>query len=197
MFEMNDAEKELDIEHDDTDAPDELELVDVEEQSEQKMKKLRTELTLCTDEKQQIREELQRAKAEFLNARKRLEEERDRDRERTVNTHLERLLPVCDSFDLALLHEPQGDIDETWKQGLASIKGQLQALLSSYGVTTIHPKGEPFDPNNHEAVANVPVDDPKQNGIIIAVLQPGYERTYSGKTELIRAARVSVGTYKS
>ncbi len=185
-----------DIEHVDTDTIDENELEDIEESSETKIKKLRTQLQESEKEKLQYLEDLQRAKAEFLNAKRRLEEERITDKERAVTKQIEKLLPMCDSFQMAMANKEAWDaIDTTWRRGVESIYTQLQSILTSYGVVEVNPIGVEFNPNEHEAMSSVSVTDTEQNNKIISVIQNGFIRTVGEKSELIRPARVIVGEY--
>ena len=69
-----------------------IELEEVEENSKEKIRSLQARLKESEQEKMEHLENLQRAKAEFLNAKKRLEDERQRDKERAVITQIEKLL---------------------------------------------------------------------------------------------------------
>ena len=176
----------------------EPELEDVENTANQKIKILRDKLKETEAKLMDLREELQRSKADFLNAKRRLEEERLQDRKRTINKHIEKLLPICDSFYLAMLDkETWAKADEKWRQGIEGIYSQLMSLLNSYQVSPYDPTGEVFDHNRHEALAMVPVTEPKQNNHVLSVIQLGYEIINSDHTDIIRPARVTVGELKS
>jgi molecular chaperone GrpE len=176
---------------------DEEELEDVEENEAQKIKKLKEQLRTSEKEKMEHLENLQRAKADFLNGKRRIEEEKIRDRERSVITHVEKLIPLCDSFHMAKSDTKAWDaIDPTWKRGIESIENQLQSILSSYGVVEFHPEiGSEFDPAHHEAMANIPVTEKNLHHTIMQVIQNGFLRKVGGSEELIRPARVTVGEY--
>lgn len=174
----------------------EEELEDIENNCEAKLKKIKIELKKCEAEKMEHLENLQRAKAEFLNAKRRLEEERMLDKERAVTKQIEKLLPMCDSFQMAQSDKKAWDaIDPTWRRGVESIYTQLQSILTSYGVEEVNPMGEEFNPQEHEAMTSVTVADMAQNNKIISVIQNGFRRTIGEKSELIRPARVIVGEY--
>lgn len=180
-----------DIAHEDED-----ELENIEENCEATLKKIKLELKKCKAEKMNYLEDLQRAKAEFLNAKRRLEEERAVDKERAVTKQIEKLLPMCDSFQMAQSDKKAWDaIDATWRRGVESIYTQLQSILTSYGVEEVSPMGEEFNPQEHEAMTSVTVADMAQNNKIISVIQNGFRRTVGEKSELIRPARVIVGEY--
>ena len=174
---------------------EDIELEDEEEKQEDKLKKLRDKLKACDEEKREILEELQRAKAEFLNARKRLEEERIQDRVRSKKQHIEELLPLCDSFQMAMNDKAWENADASWRKGIEGINAQLQGLLNSYGVILIEPLGKSFDPNRHEAIGTEPVTDKDKVDMVVKVMQRGYELKNGDKVEVIRAARVITGTF--
>lgn len=174
------------------------ELEEVEDAADTKLKKLREKLKACEAEKMEHLENLQRTKAEFLNSKKRLEEERLRDKERAVEAQIIKLLPLCDSFHMAMADTDAWEaIDPTWRKGVEGIHNQLQSILDSYGVTQVDPAGEDFDPEQHEAMSNVPVDDTAQHGKIVQVLQNGFVRTAGDTQTLLRPARVMVGEHET
>ncbi len=176
---------------------EDTELEELEENSKETITRLKAKLKQSEKEKMEYLENLQRAKAEFLNARKRLEDEKMSDRERAVTGHIEKLLPLCDSFFMAMSDKAAWEgIDATWRKGIESIQNQLQSLLKSYGVEEVHPEGQTFDPTIHEALTNVPVTDEKKNDTVITVIQNGYTRNVHGSTQVIRPARVTVGEFK-
>jgi molecular chaperone GrpE len=195
MNENNDVE--IETTNDENIELEEAELVDEEEKSNDKIKKLREKLNRAEEEKKQLQDDLQRARADFLNARKRLEEERARDRIRHRKEHVEELLPLCDSFDMAMSNtEVWEKADPVWRKGIEGINNQLLRLLNSYGVKAIEPKGEPFDPHRDEAVGTEVVEDEKLVDTVVSVLQRGYEIQVGDATEVIRHARVTTGTLK-
>lgn len=194
---MNEKEPEVDIEPTGEDNVDEPLIEDIEDISQSKIKQLQAKLKACEAEKSQHLDDLQRSKADFLNARKRLEEEKVRENERTINKHIEKLLPLCDSFHMAMSNQEAWEaIDPVWRKGVEGIQNQLQRILESYGVTEFSPQGETFDPTRHEAMAEVPVNDEKQDHTVVLVMQNGFTREINGKSELIRPARVSVGIFE-
>ena len=175
---------------------EDAEIEDVEENSAGKIKKLQQKLKESEQEKMEHLENLQRAKAEFLNAKRRLEEEKQTDRQRAIVDQIEKLLPMCDSFHMAMSNkEAWESTDPTWRRGIESIYNQLQSILTSYGVSEVTPVGDEFDPNKHEAITNVPVDSKETHHKIVSVIQNGFVRTHNGKEQLIRPARVTVGEF--
>lgn len=191
-------EKDIDLEVTNDSNPDSdiTELVEEEARSDDKIKQQRQKITTLEQEKQALQDELQRNRADFLNAKRRLEEERARDRVRFQKEHVERLLPLCDSFQMAMQDtEAWEKTDSSWRKGVEAIHAQLQQILQSYDVRALDPVGDTFDPLRHEAVGTEPVRDTSQHDTVVSVLQRGYEMTLpDGSTELIRPARVTTGS---
>lgn len=96
------------------------------------------------------------------------------------------LVPILDSFELALKSVPEGDSSREWKKGIIYIQGQLEEILKARGLERISAFGEKFNPEVHEAIESVESD--KESGSILEELQPGY--TMRGK--VVRPARVRV-----
>lgn len=166
---------------------DDLEVEELEHKSEAKVLKIKKDLKACQSEKHELQEELQRTKAEFLNARKRLEEQKFLEVERATDTHIMKLLPVCDSFAMAMRDKDAWEATpESWRVGMESIYNQLQSILRAYGVTTIDPVGVQFDPEEHEAMSTV--DNGGKADTIVEVLQLGYKRNET----VIRPAKVTI-----
>ncbi|OGG62306.1 nucleotide exchange factor GrpE [Candidatus Kaiserbacteria bacterium RIFCSPHIGHO2_02_FULL_49_34] len=154
---------------------------------EQKIKHWRDKFKQCDSEKRQAMEDLQRGRAEFLNAKRMQDEQAKRERDRAVERVMEDLLPLADSFDMALTGKGWDAADANWKKGIEGIRAQLQALLTSHGVETIEATNVPFDPNQHEAVMQE-VREGVAPDTVLSVLQKGYKR----KDFIIRPAKVTV-----
>lgn len=177
-------------------SPSDTEIVDDEATAAQKLKVLRTKLQEATDKNRELGEEVQRTKADFLNARKRLAEEQFRSRERDTVKHIEKLLPLADSFYLAQLDRAAWEkADEKWRKGIEGISNQLTSILRGYGVSAVDPTGHLFDPLKHEAMSTVTVPTEAQHNQVITVMQQGYIRVSGDTEEIIRPARVTVGEY--
>ena len=175
---------------------EDVELVDEEATGANKMKQLRQKLQKCDEEKRQVMESAAREKADFLNARRRLESERRLDKVRYTKKHIEALLPLADSFEIARSNKEAWEkADESWRKGIEGINTQLLRLIESYGVTVIDPIGQDFDPYRHEAIGMTPVTDKTLDHKVINVLQRGYEIKVDDTMEVIRPARVTTGVY--
>lgn len=193
----NDIENKEEIE-DITDGVTDMtepELEEIEDEEENKLKQLRNKLKLAEEDKRKALEELALAKADFLNARKRLDEDRKRGIVRQKIKDIEALLPLCDSFSMAMADKEVWEAaDDRWRKGIEGIHSQLQQILSAHDVHEMDPTGDIFDPNLHDAIGTEPVDDESKEGTIVTVLQKGYVIDSDDTTETIRAARVTTGT---
>lgn len=191
-------EDEMTVTNDDHhDEHEDIELVDEEATGGDKLKQLRQKIARLTEEKRQTQEDAARERADYMNARKRLEGERDQDKVRHTKKHLEKLLPLCDSFEMARANKEAWEkADENWRKGIEGIHTQLQKLVESYGVSVIDPEGQDFDPHKHEAIGTVTVTDKSNDQKVITVLQKGYAMDVDGTMEVIRPARVTTGEYQ-
>ena len=186
---------EVVFEHPDhTDAGAEAEISDVEEDAENVLRKCKERLKVSQKERQEYLDGWQRAKADFLNNKKRREQEAAQEREREAARFAALLLPLCDSFERALAAvQNGGSAREDWRAGLEQIYNQLAAILKSYNVEAIDPVGAPFDPRLHEALSEREVAERAQDHAVLEVAQKGYRIG----TALIRPAQVVVGKYKN
>jgi molecular chaperone GrpE len=175
---------------------DEPDLEEIENAEENKLKKLRDKLKLADEDKRSAMEELASVKADYLNARKRLEEDAVRTIERKGNQHLEDLLPLADSFAMAMSNKEVWEkADENWRKGIEGIYAQLLQILRDGGVESVDPTGEQFDPNLHEAISTQEVAD-DQVDKILSVMQLGYQIVKGDQKRALRPARVIIGVAK-
>jgi molecular chaperone GrpE len=122
-------------------------------------------------------EALKRLQADFENYKKRIIKQQTEHLERAAEGLVEKLLPVLDTFDLAMNHGGEG---------LEQVQGQLVAALEKEGLERIDAVDKPFDPNEHEAVAHEPGDG--DGPVVSDVMRTGYR--FKGK--LLRPAMVKV-----
>jgi molecular chaperone GrpE len=131
---------------------------------------------------------LQRERAEFLNFKRRTSEERQAMLGLAAEGLIRKVLALADDFDLAVEHRPEDGVDEAWVDGITAIDRKLRQLLESEGVSPIEASpGTPFDPHEHEAVANVPGTG-RPGGEIVDELRRGYRL----RDRVIRPALVAV-----
>jgi molecular chaperone GrpE len=196
MVNEHDFEDDIEMIDDDHHGLEDIELADEEMSGAAKMKQLRQKLTRLDEEKKQALEDAARERADFMNAKRRLEGERALDTVRLTKKHVEKLLPLCDSFDMARANKDLWErADENWRKGIEGIHTQLQQLLTSYGVSEMKAEGMEFDPYKHEAIGMQAVTDKALDNQVVAVLQKGYEINTGEGVEVIRPARVTTGSY--
>jgi molecular chaperone GrpE len=137
------------------------------------------------------RDEMLRALAEVENTRRRADRTAQEARVYAIDRFAADLLPVADTLSRAIAAAPRDDVDEGFRNLLTGVELTERALLDAFarhGLRRIGAKGDAFDPNLHQAVAQAPGDQPA--GAVQEVMQPGYvlgDRT-------VRAAMVLVST---
>jgi molecular chaperone GrpE len=149
------------------------------------------ELTRVTAERDEYLAHLQRTQAEFDNYRKRMLRDQTTHLERATAGLVEQLLPVLDSFELALGSGGPVTSDpavERLRKGVELVYGELLGALEKAGLQRIEALGKPFDPEEHEAVMHVE-DDGGEPGVR-DVVRSGYR--FKGR--VIRPAMVKVAT---
>jgi molecular chaperone GrpE len=134
-------------------------------------------------EKEELRELAQRVQADFENYRKRMLREQTEKVERASESIVLQLLPVLDNFELAL---PSFDgADEKVRKGVELLYAELLGVLAKAGLERIDALHKPFDPNEHEAVAQ---EDGDGEPVVCDVLRSGYRL----KGRVLRPATVRV-----
>jgi molecular chaperone GrpE len=115
----------------------------------------------------------QRARADFANARKRLERQRAEAYANAGASFVTKLLPVVDDLKRALDSAPAEITEDPWFEGLDLVNRKLQSMMEAMDVWPIEAVGQPFDPNLHEALALRDAEG-VESGIVIEELQTGY-----------------------
>ncbi|GAB3618843.1 nucleotide exchange factor GrpE [Glutamicibacter endophyticus] len=131
----------------------------------------------------ELRNDLLRLQAEYVNYRKRVERDREVVRDNAVQSVLSSLLPVLDDIEAARQH---GDLDNG---PFAAIAGKLNSVLEGLGLERIAEAGVEFDPNVHEALLRQPVENIAADHVG-QVLRIGYRKG----ERVLRAAQVLVST---
>ena len=126
----------------------------------------------------------QRTQADFENYRKRMARENAAAIDRGVGKLAKELLPALDHLDHAL-RAAEGHEDVV--KGFALVRDEIVNALGRVGIQPFSPKGEVFDPNEHEAMVQQPSED-AESGTVIEVYQQGYR--ING--QVLRPARVVV-----
>jgi molecular chaperone GrpE len=134
-------------------------------------------------ERDGFRELAQRVQADFENYRKRMLREQTEKIERANESLIEQLLPVLDTFELAL--DNLADADEQVRKGVELVYADLLGVLEKAGLERIDALGKPFDPHEHEAVAQ---EDGAGEPVVFDILRSGYRL----KDRVLRPATVRV-----
>jgi molecular chaperone GrpE len=164
-----------------------------EETLQETVKKLREKLKICEGEKMEYLTGWQKAKADFINLRKKDEAEKESLLKFAKEDVILQIIPILDSFQLAFGNKEHWEsVSKDWRTGIESIYNQLVSTLSQNGVKQEDPSGAIFDPKHAEAVGTVATDKKEEDGMVLEVLQLGY--SLNGKP--IRSAKVKVGQFK-
>lgn len=127
--------------------------------------------------------------AEFDNFRKRSLREKGDIIRNAAEGVLKGLLPIVDDFERGLAATADTTEAEPIRQGMELIYNKLVKYLAANGVTPIESTGAVFDPDLHEAIANVPVSEDDKRGKVIDTLTKGYMLN----DKVLRHSKVAVG----
>jgi molecular chaperone GrpE len=130
------------------------------------------DLARLLEEKQELMNTLLRRQADFDNYRKRVEKERQQERQRGVESAIEQVLPVLDAFDRALAASDDSAYAD-YRKGFELIRRQLWEALAKQGLVRIDSLGKEFNPHVHHAIERVETSD-HADGMVIGEMQPGY-----------------------
>ena len=152
------------------------------------IEQLKAELAAATTKADEYLAALQRERAEFANYRRRTSEEREAMLGLAGEDLIRKVLVLADDFDRAIEARPESIAGDPWVEGVAAIDRKLRALLESEGVSQIDASpGRPFDPREHEAIANVPGTG-RAEGEIVEEIRRGYRL----RDRVVRPALVAV-----
>lgn len=144
------------------------------------------ELNEVSRQRDDYKDQLLRARADFENFKKRSRDQADRDRQYMVASLAEDVLHAIDNFDRAI-EAAKAEGATGIVAGLDMVHKQLIAALAKHGVEPIVALGQPFDPNQHEAIVQQPHPD-KPEGTVVAELVRGYRL----KDRVLRPTKVAV-----
>ncbi|MBI5788770.1 MAG: nucleotide exchange factor GrpE [Candidatus Schekmanbacteria bacterium] len=172
--------------------PDETPEEKVEAQDTNNSENLKKELELKKTEAADLYDRLLRKQAEYENSRKRLEKERNEAIRYATEELIRELLPVIDSLEQALSSANKNHDIQALSEGVKLILSQLKAVLQRVGLADLKAQGQPFNPEQHEAVQVIESDEHEDN-TVVQELRKGY--MLSGR--IIRPAMVTVAKKKS
>jgi molecular chaperone GrpE len=150
------------------------------------------EIQKLVEERDSLQDRLLRRQAEFENYKKRAERERSEYVQFASAELIRELLNVLDSFDLAIRNgSAEGAGSAEMLRGFDLIYKQFLDTLGRFGLKAIEARGQPFDPNFHQAISTVASDDVAENTVV-----EEFRRGYTLNGKLLRAAMVSVSAGK-
>lgn len=135
------------------------------------------DLASLSRERDELRSLAQRLQADFENYKKRVVKQQDEVVARAAERLVEKLLPALDTVDLAVAHGGGEAVEQVWSA--------LFDVLSKEGLERLDPQGQPFDPNEHDAVMHEPGDGAPE---VVEVMRAGYR----WKGRVLRPAMVKV-----
>lgn len=130
--------------------------------------------------------DLKRVQADFVNFKRRAEDEKAELLDFAKARIVREFLGVRDTFDREQANRPDG-VDAKWAESIDAIRKQFDGAMNKLGVERFESVGHAFDPHRHEALAME--DGEGEHEVVTEELQPGYAL---GKT-ILRPAMVKVG----
>lgn len=159
-----------------------------ENKKEEECKKKDEEINALKAKLSAEKDDYVRLMAEFETFRRRTAEDRLSLINSAASDTIKGLLPVLDDFERAI-NMLKNSEDKAAKEGTSLIYNKLISYLKTKGLEAIEAKGEKFDTDLHEAVAQVPVEEKSKKGLVFDVVSTGYK--LNGK--ILRFAKVVVG----
>jgi molecular chaperone GrpE len=150
---------------------------------------LRAELAEIEQKADEYLRLAQRTQADFINYRRRVEDERAQQARDANVAYLQRLLPVLDDFERAMANAAPADLESSWGKGIGLVERNLRALLAADDVQRIAAEGAEFDPREHEGVGSQPSADVPE-GHVLHIVRQGYRRG----ERVLRPAQVIVAS---
>jgi molecular chaperone GrpE len=147
---------------------------------------LQAELVQVAGERDQYKDRLARLQAEFDNARKREQRERQDAREYTVSSTVEPFLGVMDNFQLALKSQSSA---EQLRAGVELILKQMEDALKGLNVVAVESVGAQFDPRIHEALGSIETAEFPDHQVMEEI-----RRGYKIREKLLRPALVRIAS---
>ena len=136
------------------------------------------ELEALRGENAELKDRLMRAVAEMENLRRRTERDKADTSKYAISNFARDVLTIADNIALAMGHVPDDAVEKdevlkSFRDGIMVTERELLNMMERHGITRVDPKGERFDPNQHQAMFEVPNPDVPE-GTIMEVVQAGY-----------------------
>ena len=133
-----------------------------------------------------LTDRLMRTAAEFDNFKKRSQREKDEVYSNAVCDTVEKILPVLDNLERAVVASTDSGDDGSVLEGIKMIKKQFEDALSAIGVVPMDAVGKPFDPEKHNAVMTAESDQ-EENTVL-----EEFMKGYLYKDKVVRHSMVKV-----
>lgn len=193
---MNSKNNQPQDENEIEETPSEEEIYSAEDENietvDNKIKALRENLKKCNVEKLEYLTGWQRARADYINAKK----NEEKTRQEILNYQSEKIfkefVEIMDIFDEVFKNSEYENVQENFRQGIAAVYNKLIKLFEHHGVSSFNSAGQNFDPEKHEALAAEETDDKEKDNIVLEEFQKGYNIN----NKVLRPAKVKVGIYK-
>ena len=156
-------------------------------EAEQDVETLQQLLEKEKEQSQANRDAALRAQAEMENLRKRTTRDIENAHKFALEKFVNELLPIIDSLELGLSAAEKAENVDDLLEGMNLTLKMFSSALDKFGVKTIDPQGEKFNPEQHEAVSMQEIEGSEPN-TVVSVMQKGYE--LNGR--LVRPAMVMV-----
>ena len=147
------------------------------------------EMAEALREKEQFKRLAQRAQADLVNYRRRIEGEQESSRLRNQQRIVLRFADVIDQLDVALSSDTLDNADAGWLEGISAIQKNFVNALMAEGFERFTSVGETFDPRKHEALLSIATSEYEPD-TVVTELRPGYMRN----DEVVRPAQVQIST---
>lgn len=146
-----------------------------------------SEVSALNKKIEELEDQNLRLQAELQNIIRRNKKDRELSTRYRSQDLAKDILPVMDNLERALAAE-DSDASEELIQGVQMVLDGFKRALEGNGIEVIDAEGQPFDPNFHEAYAQVPAVDGQASGVVAQV----YEKGYKLHDRVLRAAKVTV-----
>lgn len=146
------------------------------------------ELTQLEQALQEKEEQVLRLSAEIANIQRRHKTEVQNAAKYRSQSLATQMLSSIDNLERALAIEADDEASENMKRGIQMVLESMQHAFKEEGIEEINPKGEIFDPNFHQSVSSVPLEEGQEANTVVEVYQKGYVL----KDRVLRPAMVVV-----
>lgn len=161
-----------------------------DETADKLVKKIKEKLKKCEAERRDYLSGWQRAKADFINAKREEEERRESFIKFSERELILRFLVLADSFDRLFADKKAWEtMDKSWRQGVENLRNQFMDILKKQKVEAIDAVGKIFNPKEHESIGEIKVDKTEKEGIVMEELRRGYKM----HNVIIRPTLVKIG----